>query len=110
MSTAPTTAIVGIATWSPSITNQFLIYKVVSGQYNLIKNRNGDVNNVSAEKHGFYTTQDLVIKPTASGSYNRAYIYQGETHKDWWEFKLNSGQIRVDKIFNYDYEIEVFVL
>ena len=107
--TVPTKAIVGIATWSPSVTNQFLISKDISGQYDLIKNRNGDRSNVSASVHGFYTTQDLIIKVEKYNTYNRV-IVSNDSNTDWWEFKLNNGNIRVDKFFNYDYDIEVFVL
>lgn len=98
----------GIGTWSPSVTNQYLIQKE-NNQYNLIKNRNGDRSNVSASIHGFYTTQDLIIKVEAYNAYNRAVVSNG-SNTDWWEFTLNSGKIRVDKFMNNDYEIEVFVL
>lgn len=104
----PTTAIVGIGTWSPNITNQYLIQKS-NNTYNLIKNRNGDRSNVSASVHGFYTTQDLIIKVETYNTYNKAVISNG-SNTDWWEFTLNSGKIRVDKYMNDDYEIEVFVL
>lgn len=104
----PTGGLVGIGTWTPNITNQFLIQKA-NNQYNLIKNRNGDRSNVNASVHGFYTTQDLIIKVETYNAYNKVVVSNG-SNTDWWEFSLNSGKIRVDKFMNDDYEIEVFVL
>ena len=51
----------------------------------------------------------MKVTPFETGR-DRCDLYRGEHYITYWRCKLDSSYIRVDKFFNDDFELEVFVV
>lgn len=81
----------------------------MGNNYNIWRNVLNNDKNVY--NHQFTVDSDFIMKVTPfETSRDRCDLYRGEDYITYWRCKLDSSYIRVDKFFNDDFELEVFVL
>ena len=105
-----------------SIPNKTIIGVGSTAGSDLTVEKNGSTYNIwrnvvsSQSKVGsaytFSIEHDFILYKTSQSGYSNkvGYLYNGDSYIDWWQMGSSINRIRVDKFFNDDYEIEVFVL